>query len=481
MLLNKNKIFYWLLAANWIFLLFYFNSHPNEIIYFGEGLVKSINSLRILIPLISFLGLVIILIINLKKIFYVLVQKKNLIYFLFFLYFALQLLGLFFTSERRFTLNNTYLVILSFNSLITLFLINFLYERKFFKLNSFFIYTLLLFLFAIVTITISLIYKNVGLSGILVMYNFIDPNDIFFNQVLPRVTGLSRSLGLLNILLIAYTINKNLLHKKLYTFLICLISLIIFFIQSRGGILCFYSLVLIITIFQIKSFIPRIKLITLTFLIPILIHTFVINNNHVMNYLKKDLIEDKKVLLNSNMLKSLSIENKSNSIRSVENKIEGIDLSKSRVYSLKSTSGRIFLWKSAIENYEKNKIFGYGPQADRFLLGTGLEKSLGYGNNVSNAVIYSLISSGYFGMLTIILIYIWLIILLYNKFFIEKIFYKKNKFLEILSLYFIIFISIRSAFENGFAYFGLDFLLIISAIGACNWKNIYFKPSLKSK
>ena len=126
MLLNKNKIFYWLLASNWIFLLFSINTHPNEIIYFGEGLVKSINSLRILIPLISFLGLVIILTINLKKNFYVLIQKKNLIYFLFFLYFALQLLGLFFTSERHFTLNNTYLVILSFNSLITLFLINFL-------------------------------------------------------------------------------------------------------------------------------------------------------------------------------------------------------------------------------------------------------------------------------------------------------------------------------------------------------------------
>ena len=36
------------------------------------------------------------------------------------------------------------------------------------------------------------------------------------------------------------------------------------------------------------------------------------------------------------------------------------------------TSGRIEIWKYALSNYDFKKIFGYGVQADRFLLGKNI-------------------------------------------------------------------------------------------------------------
>ena len=57
------------------------------------------------------------------------------------------------------------------------------------------------------------------------------------------------------------------------------------------------------------------------------------------------------------------------------------------------TSGRTELWKKSFQKFNKNKIFGYGPQADRFLLNDDANK---YGNNVSNTIIYALLSGGYF-------------------------------------------------------------------------------------
>ena len=60
--------------------------------------------------------------------------------------------------------------------------------------------------------------------------------------------------------------------------------------------------------------------------------------------------------------------------------------------------------EKSLEYYDLNKIFGYGPQADRFILNSLSNK---YGNNVSNASIYSLLSGGYLSLISIILIYIY--------------------------------------------------------------------------
>ena len=69
------------------------------------------------------------------------------------------------------------------------------------------------------------------------------------------------------------------------------------------------------------------------------------------------------------------------------------------------TSGRFALWKNALERYEKNRFFGYGPQADRIMLFDPTD--FDSGNNVSNTMIYGLLSGGYFSLTILILIYIY--------------------------------------------------------------------------
>ncbi len=477
MLSNSNKFFFFFFI-NWVLLIFSLNTTPIEIIYFGQSLSHSINSLRILLPLISSFIIVVIFGIYLKNNLFNLIQKKNLISFLLILIFIFQFIGLFTTSDRDFSFDNLYLPILGISSIIVLTLAsNFLKKKKLFEI---FTYALLLFIATVTILVLYLTVKKYGFFGVILIYNFIDPNDTFSNQVLPRITGLARMIGILNIVIIVYSIKKNLLKNKLYLFLILILSTILFFIQSRGAILCYYSVVLIIIFFQLKIFSDKLKLFTIVLFFPICFHFVIMSNEKLNKTFQKNIQEQYQIKLNTTMIKSGELLDLKNN-EEKEDKPLFYDTNKIRIYNNLTSSGRTFLWKSLIINFDKKKIFGYGPQADRFLLGEGLEKELGYGNNVSNAILYTFGSSGYFGLIIIVLIYFYSIFFLYYKIFIEKILYKKNKFFETLSIYFIIFILIRSLFENSFSYFGLDFLLFIVAINSCNWKNIYFKLFLKSK
>jgi hypothetical protein len=476
MLFRSNKFLFYFFLINWVLLIFSLNTTPNEIFYFGQSLHHSINSLRILIPLISSFIFIVIFGIYLRNNLFNLIQKKNLISFLLILIFIFQFIGLFTTADRDFNFDNLYLPILGISSLIILTLACDILKNK--KLFEIFIYVLLLFSAAVSIFVSYLTIKKFGLYGFILIYNFIDPHDTFFNQVLPRVTGLARMIGILNIVIIIYAINKNLLKNKLYLFLILLLSTILFFIQSRGAILCFYSVALIIIFFQLKLFFDKFKLFIVIFFIPVCFHFLIMSNENINKAIQKTIIEKYKMKLDQSMLKSGTI---SDLEKTKQKELATYQDDKIRLYTNLSSSGRIHLWKSLIMNFDKKKIFGYGPQADRFLLGSGLEKELGFGNNVSNAILYTFGSSGYFGLIIILFIYFFSIFFLYNKIIIEKILYKKNKFLEILSIYFIVFILIRSLFENSFSYFGFDFLLFTAAIYACDWKNIYFKLSLKSK
>ena len=125
-----------------------------------------------------------------------------------------------------------------------------------------------------------------------------------------------------------------------------------------------------------------------------------------------------------------------------------------------SSSGRLTIWEESLKNFDKNKIFGYGPQGDRFLL-TGLNNLDKYSNNASNALIYSLLSGGYFAITIFLLIYFNIL----NKIYI---FFKKIKILEKkkdvninLSISYVIFFFLRSFFENSFSLFSIDFLIFI--------------------
>ena len=63
-----------------------------------------------------------------------------------------------------------------------------------------------------------------------------------------------------------------------------------------------------------------------------------------------------------------------------------------RILSLE-TSGRTDIWAYALKHYDYKKIFGYGPNGDRFFL-KDFNKKEYYGDNSSNIIIYTLVSGG---------------------------------------------------------------------------------------
>ena len=90
------------------------------------------------------------------------------------------------------------------------------------------------------------------------------------------------------------------------------------------------------------------------------------------------------------------------------------------------SSGRIEIWKNCYRILIQHKyFFGFGPQADRYLITKYLKNDLhaSWGNNASNAFLYSLLSAGVFGIFFIIYIYIKSIkLLLLYAFRVKKLF-----------------------------------------------------------
>ena len=92
---------------------------------------------------------------------------------------------------------------------------------------------------------------------------------------------------------------------------------------------------------------------------------------------------------------------------------------------------------------------------------TGSDVKKKFYNNSSNALIYSLLSGGYFGILVMFLIYLNIISKIYICLKKLEIFDNCNKITLKLSVCYIIFFLIRSLFENSFSLFSIDFMIFI--------------------
>ena len=100
--------------------------------------------------------------------------------------------------------------------------------------------------------------------------------------------------------------------------------------------------------------------------------------------------------------------------------------------------------------------------------GEDFDKKNKYGDNTSNALLYSLVSGGYPSIFFLILIYFEII-----KIFIvykEKILMNKSIYIN-FSVACLIFFSIRSFFENSFSLFSIDFLIAYMSIAYIISKN----------
>ena len=123
------------------------------------------------------------------------------------------------------------------------------------------------------------------------------------------------------------------------------------------------------------------------------------------------------------------------------------------------SSRRFEDWKDIAILTKQNFLFGYGTQADRFLIQ----------QTASNALLYAYSSAGILGLLSILFIY-----LRYFYIFLKSIkVFSSSGSVFLFSYIILIVFFLRSIFESSFAVFGIDFILFALAI--YNIENEYKK------
>jgi hypothetical protein len=388
------------------------------------GLNNIFNFFRLTVPILIFFLLI----------FYYLKNKSNMSYlggaFYLLLYYIVvlvsTLLSLFNFKEELKSFNEAHKVLLPFYCINYIFLtfifFNLIEIKKYF--NKF------IFL-QFITITIVAIYSLIKFFYLFINFNLSDLYNLtienqFYNQ---NSNGLSRILLIISLYI--FFINR----KNNYYYLSCLlINTILFLLQSK--------LVLIFLIFIIlyKIFLENIKIknkikdIFFILIVPIILTLAIsfANNNNSSNQ-KIRLVEQIKIDItkkNSDAILDLNIFN--------------------------SLKARIDAWKLIVKNSEK-PIIGYGSQGDRYLT----KEMPKHTSLASNSFIYAYASSGVIGAALLLIFYIYLIKLVFRENFFRKMRNEENNIKTFYSVI-LIFLIIRSIFENSFSLWGIDFIVMVN-------------------
>ena len=351
---------------------------------------------------------------------------KNIIINLFFFLNIFYLLGQFLYFKQLIK-PETSLIFYSFSTFVL-----FLITKDFEKNLKYYLGILLVMMTVIYLVYSYLVIKYFFKHNYYWLYQY-NLNEIFLNASTPRITGTSRSLAIIFLALSIYFMKFNL--RNIYTSFI-LISLFIIFIliwgmQSRGTILCLSITMLLLFLINFKNKIKKYSLILLTIIIAI----------YAFNEFSKNKIFISKILnLNTN-----------------QNQGSYKSFTESRIFINENiSSGRFLIWNSLFKNYNLKNIFGYGIQADRYLL-KSYDPTF---TNASNGFIYAFICGGYFSFFILVIIFFVNIKYIFNYYY-NIIIKKSHDYIGLLSFFIIIFLSIRIFFENSFSLFSLDFILYI--------------------
>ena len=514
--LKKNQFFFILLLF-WSVLWTSLNSYPVEIFPISlkeefkiYDIFKLIFNSRIYIPLI-FTNIVLIILLFKIQLF-----KKNYFLIIYILFFLSQLIGIALYDFKNFNMERIYLVIQAFNALLILYIANNILDeeqiKKFFLINF-------SFLIIITIIYLPIIYIDYFNNSFFYLYGSQTWSEYFMNENIIRVTGLARIIALIAIILFVKLNN----HISNFSKLILIILLIFFGItiwglQSRLTFLCLTVVLFIyFTLFLRKNI--------LKYFITIFIISFfsVEGFNTIANfkYLNsvthvKKILDDKSLkdiatklklpvtdvekILNEKSLKDISTKNQDR--KKIEDIASKLKLSatdvekilskerKNQESRLKKTfnafkdgqhvtgkntvvdtleyvsSARTLIWNKIIKNYEYKRLFGYGPQADRHVILKIKKKDKGpggYMSNASSSFFYAFICGGYFSLFLLILLNIHALYLMFI--YLRNKIYKNNNSIVIKSTFLVlIFLMIRSIFENSYSLFSLDYLLFVSSI-----------------
>jgi len=443
----KNQIENSLLLC-WVLILLSINSNFYELNQFykykialTDNILNIFNYLRFYLPFVIFFFFTIL---------FIFVKKKfNYILFLFFIYFFYQFILIIILNSHINTRININLgekiknYQLLANAISTLFIC---YYSNALGLKYF--YKKLLIILITFIILISIFFTSQLISEFITKKNLfyiyatgtLAPDKLPLSQANLRVTGLSRMLLL--IFFLFYFINLSNPKIKLIKYLsLTILFFCIFFIygmQTRGAWVGIFLFILLHIFFYKKTFKKA-----LTILLVILMAIFLY-----------------EIILK---IKSHSAKNE----KTIElNELNELKKNQERLLGTQSTSGRTEIWTNIITIIKEDKIvFGKGPQSDRYLLNKFIKNKeitdyIIYENNASNALLYSYLCAGIVGFVTLVCIYLNTIILIYKNIFVSKSFSKKNILINFSTIT-LLYLLIRSVFENSFSLFSIDFVFFI--------------------
>lgn len=387
------------------------------------GLNNIFNFFRLTIPILIFFLLI----------FYYLKNKSNMNYmggtfYLLLYYIAIlvsTLLSLFNFKEEFTSFNEVHKVLLPFYCINYIFLTFIFFNLIEIKKN----FNKFIFL-QFITITIVAIYSLIKFFYLFINFNLPDLYNLtienqFYNQ---NSNGLSRILLIISLFI--FFINR----KNNYYYLSCLlINTILFLMQSKLVLIFLIFIILCKTFSENIKIKNKIKNIFFILIIPIILTLAISFANNNSNNQKIRLVEQIKIDIS-----------KKNSDRILD------------LNFFNSFKSRIDAWKLIVKNSQK-PIIGYGSQGDRYLT----KEMPKHTSLASNSFINAYASSGVIGGALLLIFYIHLIKLVFRANFFIKIQNEKNN-IKIFYSVILIFLIIRSIFENSFSLWGIDFIVMVN-------------------
>ena len=462
---NKKKLEISLLIC-WILTLLSINSNLYGVNEYANYQIYSFKKIIILFNYLRF-HLPFVILIFLTSLFFFIKKKFNFILCIFFFYFFYQLILLVFLNdginERVQTvlgkkIVNYQLIVNAISTLLIFYYSNIIKFKNFYKKLLIIAMTFIALISIFFSIQLILELFSQKETYFLYISTTLRAEQLTLMQANPRVTGLSRMILL--IFFLFYFINISEPKSKLikyFTFVVLFICIfLIYGMQSRGswiGIL----LLILMNIFFYKEKVKK-KIFTFIVLIVLPIVTF-----HLFGKIKSHYFTGAVTVATENQ-ENVTTENQENV--TTENH-EKLMKKQERLTTNYSTSGRTEIWRNILVIVIEEKIIlGKGPQADRYLLTNYIDRNKNiinffvYENNASNAILYSYLCAGVFGLFAIIFIYANFLKLIYKNIFIKKNFFRNN-ILHNFSIVTSSYLIIRSIFENSFSVFSVDFMFLI--------------------
>ncbi len=317
--------------------------------------------------------------------------------------------------------------------------------KYFLKISLFFIF--LVFSILVFPDLVNRIINNIHVRDI----SFVTLNLFFIDYTyVQNSNGASRVTFLIFIFFFTrfiFKIKKNKKYKK-YFFFSILLSIIIFYLQSR----LVTSFLIIYVLFWILNFSNKKIYLKIFFFISIVIIPFAIQHNYNTK-LAINLNKDPSFLEKSRILGF--------DIKITRDQFRGAGISEECSFTINNvtleildfySSGRVCGWEILLKNIGKKDIlFGKGFFYDQIYLNK-------YQKISSNSYINIIYNSGLIGFFPFLIIFIILI----SKYQVIYMLYKKSDYNDFLIFNFMLFLLFRSFFEDTFAFVSIDLILFLT-------------------